>query len=210
MDAGLNLTTYDFVVIAIFVFFVGWGLWLGFLRQISGLVALYLGYLMAGRYSGRLLPALQDIFENPKVAFLTTYAIMFFATFLAVMLVGMLLRLVIKITIMGWFDRLLGGLVGIAKAAICTVVMHMILGTVLAPENTMIRECTVCPAVNQITDVCRDVISDPELREALRQRLPAISIKKEPAENSAKTKDTASKDDPKQTDSPKNDNKTDK
>lgn len=176
MNIGVDLTAYDFVVLTIFVFFVGRGIWLGFLRQVTGLLALYLGYFAASQYNDRLFPFLRDISDNPKVVFLVTYVVLFAATFLVVMLIGRALKFVVEITITGWFDRVLGCFVGIAKAFICTVLLHMLLGTILAPENDTLRTCTACPAINTITDVSRNIIQDPELREALRQQIPAISI----------------------------------
>ncbi len=176
MNFGLDVATYDFVVLAILIFFIARGLWLGFLKQVTGFVALYFGYFAASQYNDRLFPFLRDISDNPKVVFLVTYVVLFFAAFLVVMLIGKGLHFVVSITITGWFDRMLGLFVGIAKAAICIVLMHMVLGTVLAPENELLRKCAVCPAVNQMTDVCRNIIRDPELREALKQKLPAISI----------------------------------
>ncbi len=176
MDFNLDFTTYDFVVIAVFLFFVARGLWLGFLRQVTGVTALYLGYFMASQYNDRLFPFLRDISDNPKVVFLVTYVVLFFATFMVVMLIGKGLRFVIDITITGWFDRVLGLIVGLAKAAICIVLMHMILGAFVAPENELLRKCVVCPVVNNVTDVCRGIIQDPELREEFKQKLPAISV----------------------------------
>lgn len=176
MNIGVDLTAYDFVVLTIFVFFVGRGIWLGFLRQVTGLLALYLGYFAASQYNDRLFPFLRDISDNPKVVFLVTYVVLFAATFLVVMLIGKALKFVVEITITGWFDRVLGCFVGLAKAFICIVLLHMLLGTLLAPENDTLRTCTACPTINTLTDVSRNIIQDPELREALRQQIPAISI----------------------------------
>ena len=176
MNVGVDLTAYDFVVLIVFIFFIGRGIWLGFLKQVTGLLALYLGYIAASQYNDRLFPFLRDISDNPKVVFLITYIVLFAATFLVVMLIGKGLKFVIEITITGWFDRLLGSIVGVAKALLCTVLLHMVLGTVMAPENEMLRNCATCPAVNSLTDFCRDVIKDPELRDSLKQQMPAISI----------------------------------
>lgn len=172
----VNFTPYDFVVFFLVLFFLGRGVWLGFIRQITGLLALYLGYFMASQYNDRLFPFLREISDNPKVVFLITYVVLFAATFLVVMLIGRGLRFVVQVTITGWFDRLLGAVVGMAKAFICIILLHMVLGTILAPENDMLRSCATCPGLNAMTDFCREIIRDPELRESLQQQLPAITI----------------------------------
>jgi membrane protein required for colicin V production len=169
-------TIYDLVVIGLFVLLVGRGLWLGFLKQVTGLLALYLAFFAAGSYHDRILPLLRDISTNPKVVFLTSYVLLFLVTYVVVMLVGKALGYVLKLTITSWFDRLLGAVVGFAKAAILVVLMHLILGTILAPESQMLRACVTCPTLNGAADLTRELIRNEELRKTLIQQKPAIAI----------------------------------
>ena len=169
-------TVYDLVVIGLLLLLVGRGLWLGFLKQVTGLLALYLAFIAAGRYHDRILPLLRDISTNPKVIFLVSYVVLFLATYVVVMLCGKALSLVLKLTITSWFDSLLGGLVGFAKAAILIVLLHVILGTVLAPENQMLRTCVTCETLNGAADLTRELIRNEELRKTLMQQKPAIAI----------------------------------
>ena len=169
-------TIYDLVVIGLFALLIGRGLWLGLLKQVTGLLALYLAFFAAGRYHDRILPLLRDISTNPKVIFLTSYVLLFLATYVVVMLVGKALGYVLKLTITSWFDRLLGAVVGFAKAAILVVLMHLILGTILAPESQMLRSCVTCPTLNGAADLTRELIRNEELRKTLMQQKPAIAI----------------------------------
>jgi membrane protein required for colicin V production len=176
MAAVTGMTTYDLVIVGLFVLLVGRGIWLGLLRQVTGFVALYFGYLAASRYSDRILPFLRDISENPKVIFLTSYVILFVVTYVVVMLLGKALGYVLQLTITSWFDRILGAVVGFGKAIILAVLLHIILGTVLAPENQMLRTCVTCDALNGVAGVTRELISNEETRKALLQQQPAIAI----------------------------------
>jgi len=173
---SMHLSPYDFVVLGIVLLLALRGLWIGFLGQVVPLLALYLGYFAASRYHEQLLPFLQDVSDNPRVIFLSAYVILFVATFLLATLLGKGLALVIQVTIAPWFDRLLGLVLGCAKALIVVVLLHIVLGTLLAPENDMLRSCRSCPALNRLADVTRQVIRDEDVREALRQNAPAISL----------------------------------
>ena len=139
MDLIPGMTAYDMVVVGLFALLIGRGIWLGFLKQVTGLLALYLGFFAASRYHDRILPVLRDISENPKVVFLTSYLILFVATYVVAMLIGKLLRHIIQLTIAGWFDRMLGAAVGFAKGVILVVLMHLILGAILAPGNQLLN-----------------------------------------------------------------------
>lgn len=175
METGVNLTGYDFVIIGLSILFIVRGLWLGLLKQVTGLVALYLGYYIASRYHDRLFPFLKDLSDNPNVVFIASVAILFVVTFLVAMLVGKGLSYVIEIAITKWFDRFLGGVMGVCKAAIVIVLLHMVLSSILPPENSMLRECRTCDGVNAATDYARAIIKDEDVRNSLKQQTPAIS-----------------------------------
>jgi membrane protein required for colicin V production len=196
MDVFSQMTAYDLVIAGLFVALVGRGIWLGLIKQVASLVALYLGFFIASNYNDQLLPALADVSDNPKVVFLTSYVLLFLAAYIVVMLLGKLLGLVISMTITSWFDRLLGAVVGFAKAAILAVLLHMILGTILAPENQMLRTCVTCDALNGAADFTRALIRDEEVRKSLLQQEPAIAIDtiKEYLVPSEKEEDTGSGD----------------
>ena len=176
MDLITGMTAYDLVVVGLSALLIGRGIWLGFLKQITGLLALYLGYFAASQHHDRILPVLRGISENPKVVFLASYLILFVATYVVVMLIGKVLRHIIQLTIAGWFDRMLGAVVGFAKAAILVVLVHILLGTVLAPENQLLRSCLTCDALNGAADITRELIRDEDVRKALIQQKPAISL----------------------------------
>lgn len=176
MDAFGSLTPYDMVILGLFALLIGRGIWLGLLKQVTGLAALYLGYFAASQYHGIIFPVLKDVSDNPKVVFLTSYVILFVVTYIVVMLLGKGLGYVISLTITSWFDRLLGGLVGFAKAMIVAIILHMVLGTVLAPENQMLRRCMTCDALNDACDFTRTFIKDENVRRSLLQQEPAIAI----------------------------------
>lgn len=176
MNAFTGMTAYDLVIIGLFALLIGRGLWLGLLKQVTGFIALYLGYFAASRYHDKILPILRDISENPKVVFLTSYVILFVITYVVVMLLGKAMGYVIQLTITGWFDRLLGAVVGFAKAIILAVLLHMILGTILAPENQILRTCVTCDTLNKAAEFTRTLIRDENVRKSLLQQKPAIAI----------------------------------
>ncbi len=173
---SLQLSGYDFVVIGVFLLFIIRGLWIGLLKQVVPLLALYLGYFAASRYHGELLPFLSDYSDNGKVVFIGAYVILFVVTYVGAALLGKVVARVIQVTITPWFDRVLGSALGFAKALILVVIGHMIIGAVVAPENTMLLSCVTCPILNECADVTREAIRDEKIREALRQQKPAIAI----------------------------------
>ncbi len=171
----IQLTAYDYVILGLFLFFILRGGWVGFVRQIAVLLGLYVGYVVAGQYHDKLFPFLRGLSEDPQVVFLASYAILFVFTYVLAMLLGKVLTKVIEVTIAAWFDKLLGAVFGAAKALIVVLLMHMMLSGFISPESRLIRDCQLCPLVSQGVVQFQQVIKDERLREAFRQKEPAIS-----------------------------------
>ena len=175
MNSTFHFTGYDFVIIGLLLLFTLRGFWVGFLRQITVLAALLIGYVIAGQYHDKLFPFLRGITDNPQAVFWISYAILFACTYVLTMLMGKGLAKVVELTVAGWFDKLLGGALGFAKGGVLVVLLYMVLTGILAPENSMIRHCQLCPYVKQAAEVFRGLIKDEKIREAFSQKEPAIS-----------------------------------
>lgn len=175
METGVILTGYDFVVLGLLLLFIARGFWVGLLRQISGLLALCIGYYFASQHYDKFIPFLPDFSDNPKVVFLTSFVAVFLATFLVAFLLGKLLSLVVEVNFNKWFDKSLGVLLGAVKASIVILLLHMVLGSVLSSENDMLRECQTCDGLNSAADYAREFIRNEDVRKSLIQQAPAIS-----------------------------------
>jgi membrane protein required for colicin V production len=169
-------TIYDLVVIGLFLLFVGRGLYLGLLKQVTVLLALYFAFFAAGRYHDRILPLLKEISTNSQLVFLVSYVVIFLVTYVLVVLLGKGLSYVLKLTITAWFDSLLGGVVGVAKAAIVVVLLHLILGAVFPAESPTLKTCYTCGPLNQAAEVTRELIRNEELRREMMQTKPAAAL----------------------------------
>ena len=185
MNGTIQLTGFDFVIIGIALLFTARGLWVGFLAQVTTLVALLVGYVIAGQYHDKLFPFLREVTDNPHAVFWTSYVILFAVTYVATVLLGKGLAKVIELTIAGWFDKLVGGLLGAAKAGVVIVLLNMILAGIIAPENSMLRDSYFAPYLEQGTKLFRSIIKDDSLRKAFMQQMPAISSKETEPERSA-------------------------
>jgi membrane protein required for colicin V production len=176
METAVNLTGYDFFVLGLSLLFIARGIWLGLLRQVTGLVALFLSYYVASQYHDRLFPFLKDLSDNPTVVFIAAVVILFLVTYIIVLLLGKVLSQVIEILISTWFDKILGSILGAAMAVVVVVLLHMILSSVMAPESAMLRDCRTCGPLNKAAEFAGAFIEDEEVRKSLMPQSPAISV----------------------------------
>lgn len=169
-----DLTSFDVIVALIFLVFIIRGVWIGFMRQFTTFLALVGSYWLAGRYSGQLMPYVQQVVENPKIVFLASFAALFLISALVFILAGKVLRRVMEISLLGWFDRFLGLLLGCVKGALVAVLLFMILASSLSASNDLLKKSLSSPYLSQGAEMVRKIIHDPEIRKQFIPREPAI------------------------------------
>ncbi len=168
------MNLFDGVVGVLFVVLLVRGAFVGCVRQLAFVLALGLGYLLAGRYQGVAAPFLASWIANAGVRFFVAYLLVFLAVYLAVMLLGAGLRKVLQVSFLSWFDRLLGGLLGGAKAAFLAVLLYMGLAVFLSGTSPVFTESFTAPWLRRGAEVLIAILQDQEARERLLPRPPAI------------------------------------
>jgi len=184
-----DLTSFDVIVALIFLVFIIRGVWVGFMRQLTTFLALVGSYWLAGRYSGQLMPYVQQVVENPKMVFLASFALLFLVSALIFILAGKVLHRVMEISLLGWFDRFLGLLLGAVKGAVVSVLLFMILASSLSASNDLFRKSLSSPYLRQGAEMVRKIIHDPQIRELFVPREPAIKPDALPGTAAKVTKD---------------------
>ncbi len=174
-----DITSFDVIVALIFLVFIIRGVWIGFMRQLASFLALVGSYWLAGRYSDYLMPYVGRFIDNPKVVFFISFAILFVVGAFLLILTGKVLQLVMDISLLGWFDRLLGLGLGAFKAFFVAAILHMALCAGLSPSNTLMRKSLSSKFLARGAEIVQEVIHNPELRRLFIPREPAIKPDKQ-------------------------------
>lgn len=170
------MNSIDFGVIAIILVFLVRGIWIGFVRQLASLAGLILGYLFAGRYYEQISPRLSSIIPSPQLCFLVTYVLLFLAVFLAVLALGFVLRKVMSVSLLDWFDRLMGGIFGLVKAGVLATVLFMVISGMLTDSNSFVNGSRAAPYLTKSSGFLLSFVPDQNLHRHLLPRDPAIVL----------------------------------
>ncbi len=181
-----TFSSFDIVIALILLFFLVRGLWVGFIRQLAGLFALIGGYWLAARYHGEIAPIVGRFVENPKLIFLVSVGVIFLVAVVGFTLLGKLLRKVMEITLMGWFDRLLGGGLGLFMGAILGSLLYMFLASSLSASNSLLTRSFSAPYLQIGATQLKQVINDPRLLEYFKPKEMAIEPEPKPEEDNKK------------------------
>lgn len=168
------MTVLDIGVIVVAAFFIVRGVWIGFVRQLAFLLALFLGYAAAGTYYPSWAQHLSQI-SNPQLRFVVTYGLLFFTTYVVIMLLGLGLKKVMHISFLGWFDRLMGGVFGMIKAVFLTTLLFMALTGIVTSDSVFIRDAFFTKYLIISSAEMTSIIKDKELRGELLLKKPALS-----------------------------------
>ncbi len=169
-----ELTYFDYVVCFIFLAFFLRGIWIGCLRQLGVVSALFGGYYLAGRYTNTILAYTQQFIDSPKFTFLVTYGLIFILAAVALTLLGNLLQHFMKISLLGWLDRLGGLVVGGLKALVVSSLIYMFLSSSLSTTNNLLRKSYTSTYLHQGANILRSWIHDPGIQKYFVQKEPAI------------------------------------
>ena len=99
----------DIILVACFLPCIWFGLKRGLVRQIVSICVIYFGITLSLKFSGQLSSWLSNyIPESPFAVKLISFILIFFAIALALSLLGKVVEKILKISLLGWINRLLG------------------------------------------------------------------------------------------------------
>ncbi|MDW7772986.1 MAG: CvpA family protein [Desulfobulbaceae bacterium] len=175
-----DITSFDVIVVVLFLLFVLRGIWVGFMRQVAFFLALVFSYLAAGEYAGKILPYADKIIDSPKLIFFISFMGLFIAGIIVFILLGKVLNLVVQLTLAGWLDKLLGFFLGLAKAALVTSFLYMIMSSGPSSAQELVKKSVTSKYLAEGSAFVHKLINDPELRQKFAAKGPAIPPEDEP------------------------------
>lgn len=169
------MSTLDGLVIIILVIFFIRGIWIGFIRQVASLLSLVLGFIVAGRYYGEYAHLISPYIQNKQVGFLVSYLLIFILVFCAVIISGLVLKKVMSISLLGWFDKSVGALFGVGKGVCICCLVFMGAATFISGSSSFFTRSLFYPYLDQASQLLLSIVKEKELRADLLPQQPAIS-----------------------------------
>jgi membrane protein required for colicin V production len=174
MDWLSQATAFDIVAGLIFLAFLVRGIWIGFIRQISSLLAMIGAFFLAGYFDEDFYRLIMPYLDDSHTTFLLAYFLLFLLFFYCIKLIGLGLKKVMDITLMGWFDRTMGGLFGLIKGVFFTSLLFIMVASYLSGSNKYLKKSLSYPVLSQSSQVLLALIQDKKLRSYFIPKEPAI------------------------------------
>lgn len=133
------MTVFDYVVLVIMGLSVLLSILRGFVREALALVSWLVAFFVAKLYTLELAPLLPQSIPSQSLRLLAAFLILFLATLLICSLLAIALSQVFKRVGLGWMDRGLGALFGLARGIVIVGVLVLLGGLTTLPKDVRWR-----------------------------------------------------------------------
>lgn len=133
------MTVFDYAVLAVVGLSILLSMMRGFVREILALAGWVAAFFVAKTYTLQLVPLLPEAIPSETLKLLAGFVILFLATLLVTSLLAIALSEVFKKVGLGWLDRWLGAIFGLARGVIIVGVLVLLAGLTSLPQDARWR-----------------------------------------------------------------------
>jgi len=129
------MTIFDYIVLIIIGLSVILSVMRGMIREVLAIVGLVAAFYVGVTYTNQLLPMMPVDIPNDALRVLAAFLVLFLATLLLATLLGIALSAIFKKAGLGWLNRFLGALFGIARGLLIVCVIVFLAGLTDIPKD---------------------------------------------------------------------------
>ncbi len=131
------MNSIDLIVIIVTSFFLLRGLFRGFILELTIVVGLIAGYILAASYHDLIAAILFEYFPQlpESAANIISFAVIFITVNIVLRIVAGIITKTIKFAMLGWLNRMLGALFGTIKSVVILSIMVFILNLIPFSES---------------------------------------------------------------------------
>jgi membrane protein required for colicin V production len=175
------MTAFDFMVIGVVGLSAVLAFLRGFVRVFVSLAAWIVGVVAALRYSELVGGMLPDFGETPATRYVAAFALILVGVLVVGALLGYLLSRLVQAVGLGFLDRILGALFGIARGLIIAVILVLLAGVTTAPRMDWWQNALTSPPLTAAALTLRPWLPKAwadRIDYSPRERLPAKPVVK--------------------------------
>jgi len=176
------MTAFDLLAIGIVGLSTVLAFWRGLIRVLASLAAWVVGVLAAIRFSPLIGTMLPDLGESPAVRYVVAFAIILVVVLIIGALVGFLVSRLALAVGLGFLDRSLGAIFGLARGVLIAVLLVLFAGLTTLPRSDWWQNAVSSPAL-----VAAALNLRPWLPRAWADRLDYGHGERRPAKSVVKT-----------------------
>lgn len=129
------MTIFDYIVLAIVGVSIVISVMRGLLAEVLSIVGWFAAFFVAKTYASQLVPMMPADIPTESLRILAAFVILFLATFLLTTLLAIALTTIFKKIGLGWLNRILGAVFGLARGMLIVCIVVFLAGLTNVPKD---------------------------------------------------------------------------
>jgi len=146
------MNPFDILICTILAFCLIRGLFRGLVSELSSIIGVLGGFYAAYTYYAAVSSPLSKWITNTAYLNIFSFFIIFTAIFICISLMGKLIKIILKIVFLGWFDRIFGAGFGVVKGILIASVLLFTFTAFLPQGSSLIKNSVISPYMATISE----------------------------------------------------------
>jgi membrane protein required for colicin V production len=153
------MSMLDLIVLLVLILAVVRGLMRGMVDTLFSLAAWILAFLLGKWGALMVAPLLPIAIENPAIRYFAGFAVVFLVVLIGVLLLGHALASLVKAAGLGGTDKLLGGVLGLAKGLVILVGLTLAAGLTSLPRTDFWKQAALSGSLQTMAQFALPLLS---------------------------------------------------
>jgi len=153
------MNPFDMLIIVVLAFCVIRGVFRGLIKELSSIIGVLAGFYAAYSYYASIAALLSRWMTNPAYVNIIGFLILFCVVFFTVSVIGVVIKYLLNIAFMGWFDRVCGAGFGLIKGVLIVAVLFILFTAFLPKGAAFVKDSVLAPHVAVIAEKMAKIVS---------------------------------------------------
>ncbi len=163
----------DVVIVVIIAFTLIRGIFRGLVKEVASIIGVFAGYYAAYTYYKPTGKYLSQWIGNPSYLDILSFILLFCGSFIAISLLGILLKNLLRIAFLGWVNKLGGAAFGFLKGMLIITVLLVALTTFMPKGSPLVSKSQLYPHVTMLSEVMIKFVP-PEMRKMFDDKIKEL------------------------------------
>ena len=160
LGSGVHVNWLDVLLGSILALGLARGVWTGFSRSMSSLLGVVLGFWVAVHHFQFVSLRISRFIGDPMWCPLVAFFLLFFLVYLTFALAGLVVQALFKAVRLGWVDRAMGAVVGLAKGLVLAGVLVFLLTVFLPADSPVLKGSVLYPGLTRVAKVLGGLVPE--------------------------------------------------
>ncbi len=152
------MNPFDIGIVTIVGFCLIRGLFRGFIKELFSIIGVLGGFYAACIYYSEVTKFLSTWVSNLSYLNIISFLVIFCVVFIFINILGVIIKYLLNIVLLGWLDRIFGAGFGAVKGILIASILLMALATFLPECEPILKSSWISPKVTLVAENMANVV----------------------------------------------------